>query len=413
MDQVPTTDTPGEFEHVLTFTARRGPLFGLLIVNALLTVITLGIYRFWAKTKVRRFFWHNIRLMDDPLEYTGTGGELFLGFLIVIAVLFPLGMIYGAIRTLVPPEQGLLRIGLEVLYYLTLFALLQIGFYRMWRYRMSRTVWRGVRFGLDGSSWSFLKLAAGWTLLTAVTLGAAYPWMKIDLWRYQVTHTRLGDQAFRFDGEAKPLLVPWLFYLLPFLVLVGCIAGLAATGAIPTPGNEIASEKRPTALLLTFGAGLIWLFFFSPFVYLWFRVRLARIQISGVQIGKVSFASTLPYGRLLLFYVLTGLAFLAFLVPIGAVIFTTLGGQAGTLQSGELPSRAAGLVFGIAILFALFSIIVAPIITMALAGFEVVKQTVITTTIDNPTGLENAAQRISETPRTGEGLADALDIGGF
>ena len=66
--------------------------------------------------------------LDDPLEYTGTGGELFVGFLIVIAILFPLGLIYSAIGSLVPPDATELRVGLEVVYYLVIFALLQIGF---------------------------------------------------------------------------------------------------------------------------------------------------------------------------------------------------------------------------------------------------------------------------------------------
>ena len=96
-------------------------------MNALLTLITLGIYRFWAKTNIRRFFWRNVSLLDDPLEYTGTGGELFVGFLIVIAVLFPLGLIYGAINTLVPPHHPEMHIALEATYYIVLFALLRVA----------------------------------------------------------------------------------------------------------------------------------------------------------------------------------------------------------------------------------------------------------------------------------------------
>jgi uncharacterized membrane protein YjgN (DUF898 family) len=87
------------------FTGHRGPFFKLLLINLFLTIITLGIYRFWAKTNVRRFIWSNIRFMGDPLEYTGKASELLLGFMIVLAVLFPLGLIYEAIQSLAPLKK--------------------------------------------------------------------------------------------------------------------------------------------------------------------------------------------------------------------------------------------------------------------------------------------------------------------
>ncbi|MDP4795602.1 MAG: YjgN family protein, partial [Rhodospirillales bacterium] len=146
MDQAPEAANDRFQKHALAFDARRSGFARLLLVNSLLALITLGIYRFWARTKVRRFLWRHVTFLDDPLEYTGTGGELFVGFLIVIAILFPLGLIYKAIGTVVPPDNQSLRVGLEITYYMVLFALLQIGFYRMWRSRMSRTTWRGVRF---------------------------------------------------------------------------------------------------------------------------------------------------------------------------------------------------------------------------------------------------------------------------
>ena len=51
------------------------PLLWLLLRNLLLTIITVGIYRFWAKTRVRQFFWRHTKLLGDRLEYLGTGGE--------------------------------------------------------------------------------------------------------------------------------------------------------------------------------------------------------------------------------------------------------------------------------------------------------------------------------------------------
>ena len=39
------------------------------------TVLTLGFYRFWMVTRLRRHYWNAIRIQGDPLEYTGTGRE--------------------------------------------------------------------------------------------------------------------------------------------------------------------------------------------------------------------------------------------------------------------------------------------------------------------------------------------------
>ncbi len=58
--------------------------------GALLLMVTLGIYRFWLTTDIRRFLWSNTVLAGETLEYTGTARELLIGFLFAIAVLVPI-----------------------------------------------------------------------------------------------------------------------------------------------------------------------------------------------------------------------------------------------------------------------------------------------------------------------------------
>src|SRR5260370_272314 len=65
----------------------------LLARGAVLLMLTLGIYRFWLTTDIRRYLWSSTEIADESFEYTGTARELLLGFLIAIAVLVPL---YGA-----------------------------------------------------------------------------------------------------------------------------------------------------------------------------------------------------------------------------------------------------------------------------------------------------------------------------
>src|SRR6056297_4326250 len=69
------------------YAGERGPLFKLAVVTAMLTIVTLGIYRFWAKTRIRKYVWSSVSGGRDAFEYTGTGIEKFLGFLMAIVIL--------------------------------------------------------------------------------------------------------------------------------------------------------------------------------------------------------------------------------------------------------------------------------------------------------------------------------------
>src|SRR3954465_9143706 len=63
--------------------------FGLLVRGSVLLMLTLGIYRFWLATDVRRFLWGHTEIAGELLEYTGTARELLIGFLMALALLVP------------------------------------------------------------------------------------------------------------------------------------------------------------------------------------------------------------------------------------------------------------------------------------------------------------------------------------
>ena len=85
---------------------QQAGLIGLSIVNFILRVLTLGIYHFWGKTEVRRRIWSAVRLNGEPLEYTGTGKELFIGFLVVLLCVFlPMLLVGGALVYVLGPHS--------------------------------------------------------------------------------------------------------------------------------------------------------------------------------------------------------------------------------------------------------------------------------------------------------------------
>ncbi len=407
MDQEHSPDT----HPALSFTASRGSFLRLLLINALLTVLTLGIYRFWAKTRVRRYLWSHIRFLDDPLEYTGTAGELFLGFLIVIAVLFPLGFAYTTIQTLVPPGSGWLHIALEVLYYMVLFALLQIGFYRAWRYRMSRTRWRGIRLGLDGSSWEYLKLASGWTLLTFLTLGLAYPWMQVELWRYQMRHTHIGQETFSFHGIGRELLPDWLWVNVPIIVGIGLLGSLpfvSGSGSFSIEETIAGLDANVTGAFPFMAAGGALALVIAAGMFFRFGLVAARYRITHLRAGRTSTRSSLSIMRLI------GAG--AFAMVVAVLTFLISAGIAGALGAAFADTvkeaTVIGQILGIAIgLFAV--VIVFPLIWAVIFSFSFLKNAILTTHVSAAAHLEAAAQRPSADMKSGEGLADALDIGGL
>jgi len=180
-------------------------LIGLSFKNLLFTILTLGLYNFWARTEVRRRVWAGTIVNGEPLEYRGRGMELFIGFLLVTFCIFlPASLIIGLAHFFLDPAiAGTL---VSVLYLAGMY-LSSVAIYRARAYLLSRTSWRGIRMhqGPDWG-WGFGWSVVGHWLMTAITLGWWSPRMRMrmayDLWR----RTSWGDEKFVFnEGETKHL----------------------------------------------------------------------------------------------------------------------------------------------------------------------------------------------------------------
>lgn len=76
------------------FVGSRSALFWLALKSGFWTVLTLGFYRFWMKTRLRRWYWSSIRPGGHPLEYVGDPWEKLLGFFIAVVILtFYIGIV--------------------------------------------------------------------------------------------------------------------------------------------------------------------------------------------------------------------------------------------------------------------------------------------------------------------------------
>src|ERR1039458_6192473 len=90
----------------LTFFGNGGTLFGIHLVNLFLGLITLGIYFFWARVKVRKYIWGQLEFEGDRLSYHGTGLETLKGWLKAMVVF---GIPYFVVSQL-PRLMGLGRV---------------------------------------------------------------------------------------------------------------------------------------------------------------------------------------------------------------------------------------------------------------------------------------------------------------
>src|SRR5439155_8540655 len=224
--------------------------------NALLIVCTLGIYRFWATARQRRYLWSRTHFIDDSLEWTGTGREMFFGFLIVIAVLAPFFLFFQFVFPALAARGKVdAAFGIFPLFYIALIYLGGFARFRALRYRLSRTWWQGIRGGSDNPGWIYGGEYLGRIFLAAITMWIAWPWMAVKLWNSRWNAMSFGPLKFRAKLDAEGLKAPWaLIYIVPvsmfFLVVVlGTLgAGIAPVGA----GRTVAFSLVFIGIVLSF-----------------------------------------------------------------------------------------------------------------------------------------------------------------
>src|SRR5262245_8826372 len=82
---------PGETPPTrVAFAGRRSDFRRMVLRGAGLELITVGFYRFWLATDMRRHLWSHTSVGGDAPEYTGTAKELFIGFLFAMAIMVPI-----------------------------------------------------------------------------------------------------------------------------------------------------------------------------------------------------------------------------------------------------------------------------------------------------------------------------------
>lgn len=406
----------------IRFLGQDGSFWRLLIRGGVLLLLTLGIYRFWLTTDVRRFLWGNTEIAGDNLEYSGTAMELLVGFLVAIVILVPINSMFF----LAALDMGLIGEISGLLAFVLLALLAQFAVYRARRYRLSRTLYRGLRFHQEGSAWRYAFTALFWWVMIALTIGLAYPWAQASLERLKMRNTFYGDLPGRFEGSALSLFFRggplWLLVVGPFIAgvaaAVAAIDWAALAEAVGEGGSGLAGRIESTnpgyatAIIYLISAA-VWAALAAAVLYPAFQALMLRWWSSGLRFGSVSVKSRLrtgqvygAYVRFLAYGVLLVAAFGA-IVMIGLTLMDYLRGSSPAAENDEI---TAGLV------------IVLGYVMVAL-GFSTVYQATVKLSLWR-LGMESAelsgiaaldqVKAIGKpSSAVGEGLADALQVGGY
>jgi uncharacterized membrane protein YjgN (DUF898 family) len=393
------------------FTGATRAFRRLIVRGALLQVVSAGIYRFWLTTDARRFLWVNTEVGGDSLEYTGTAMELFLGFLMAVALLVPVYVLLflgtlelGMVSRLSSPAAFV---------FLAVFG--QYAYFRARRYRLTRTVFRGIRFHQSGSPWAYALRSLLWWIAIACSAGFAYPWAQASLERYKLAHTHYGDLNGRFAATGSSLFLRgaalWLstvVVLIAFFALIGYFGqkGVRFGTTSPSPQDRAAGAIIGVAALAVMILAFI--------VYALLQAIMMKWWLAGLRFGPIELRTTLKkrrifgaYFRCLAYIVLVLLALsvtFGIAAVVGAAIVKIKPAQE-TIQNLTLA--------GVACTYLLLAIIGWIIYQMTIK-LRIWRMAVDSVTVPGFDVVERVrADDSLPSSAVGEGLADALGAGGI
>ena len=253
----PTT-SPAARGSAIQFTGNWKEFLPIAVTNLLLTIVTLGIYRFWALARERRYLWSRTQMIGDELEWTGRGGEMFVGFLMAMGVLLGwLAVIFGGAALL---GDWFSILGMICFYVFLLWA---FGFaqFRALRYRLSRTWWRGIRGGSHSNGVGYGWTALGNNFIAGLTLGILTPRAIVENWNDRIRAMSFGPHMLDSNVDTHGLQSRWMML---YAVYIGFFILMFAFGPKEDAEPTAAAIIPPLILFIGLGAVMIgfWALFF-------------------------------------------------------------------------------------------------------------------------------------------------------
>ncbi|MEZ5826563.1 MAG: YjgN family protein [Geminicoccaceae bacterium] len=174
-------------ERRFVFHGIAGTYFRIAIVNACLSIITLGIYSAWAKVRTMRYFAGNVELDGHRFDYHAEPLRILKGRIIAVIA-------FVAYNALYEINQAF-SLALTILFFVALPWIINASL----RFNAFVSSYRNVRFSFGGSYFRSLHVFVIMPALGYMTLGLLTPVADRMSARYYAGEHRFGDQTFSCD----------------------------------------------------------------------------------------------------------------------------------------------------------------------------------------------------------------------
>jgi hypothetical protein len=327
-------------------------------------------------------------------------------------------------------EAGFLRGLSAVVGLLALAGFGQFAIYRARRYRLTRTVFRGLRFHQGGSAVHYAVRAMLWWIPTVITLGLAAPWATADLERYKMRNTFYGKLGGSFAASGGRLFMRgvliWILIVAP--VVVGLVAAASMANwpdvmramSLGTVGRAAGALPADDRVRIWLGIGGVSLsFIFGIVLYPAYQAIAMRWWLGGLRLGGVTIATDLLtrryyfaylryLGDVVLYTLVMGIV-ASFVIFVGAILNVQFRGPIDI--SGGASPWDNRLIFGSYIaLYVIYALGVSTIyqVWIKMRLWRVAVESML---ISGIAALDHVQAGEATSSAVGEGLADALGTG--
>ena len=396
-----------------------------MYTNLLMGIVTLTVWHFWGKTNVRKHIWSCIQINGEPLEYTGTGGELFRGFLAVFVIfILPILLLTGGLSLYLGPEHPSIR-GINGIFAVAGYLLGGFALYKARNYQLSRTNWRGIRGNMAGSAGLYSLTYFGSILAKSFSLGWATPVMNVVMSEQMIGDMRFGDSAFKFKGRAGPLYstyaLCWFLTLFvifgggdylvyEFIQLFGSNLDETFKQVFKTEGSAKPTQDELQLvgffILALIGVILIYVLII-PTLWALYSAKEMRTLAAYTRFDGAQFKLNATAGNVI-WLAIGNLLIIVFAI---ALALASLSGLFwGVVWLGLEKSKATAILAGVVVLVVYQAVwaLTRPLIIQRNIAF-VFKRLTMQGAVD----LNRIRQSIAARPTRGEGLADAFDLGAW
>src|SRR5205807_2865564 len=185
-------------------------------------------------------------------------------------------------------------------------------------YRLTRTVWSGIRGGMEGSALAYGAKVFLYRIATVLTVLQLVPWASIRISERRINASSFGSAKFHFEGRAGQLYLPFLLTLLGTVVLFASVAAgvywtvhdslapiIAALEANNLAGLKnreevvVAMEMAAVVALI----GLVVFSFTAALLACWYSATFVRHVVNRSTLAGCKFSSTITGRGLMRLYI--------------------------------------------------------------------------------------------------------------